>query len=199
VSDAGLGRKILVGVFVGGRGTRLGGVQKGLLKAKDSELTLIERLLGELRLALPHADVALVGSSNAYAHLGMAALVDAPPGVGPLGGLLALLQEGERRQLEHAIALACDLPFIAHPLLARLAHEKPNAAVVIAETEGLRNPLVARYAVTRALPAARSVLASGRRSLQAVLDTLGEGVERLALAQAETESLRDWDRPEDLV
>jgi molybdopterin-guanine dinucleotide biosynthesis protein A len=177
----------------------LGGVQKGLLKAKGSELTLIERLLGELRLALPSADVALVGGGDAYAHVGLPALVDTPAGVGPLGGLLALLDEAERRRDTHAIALACDLPFIAHPLLARLAAEFPSAAALVAETEGSRNPLVARYAVPRALPAARAVLDSGKRSLQGVLDALGDGVERLALTQAEMESLRDWDRPEDLV
>jgi molybdopterin-guanine dinucleotide biosynthesis protein A len=199
VSDGGLTRRLLVGVFVGGRGMRLGGVDKGLLKAPDSELTLIERLLGELRLALPSADTVLLGASNAYAHLTLPQLADAPQGVGPLGGLLALLEHAEQQQRAHVIALACDLPYIAHPLLARLATEKPEAAALIAETDGARNPLVARYAVAPASRAARAVFETGKRSLQAVLDALAEGVERLELTPSEMHSLRDWDRPEDLA
>ena len=82
---------LLVGLFVGGRGERLGGVAKGLLKAPNAETTLIERALTELGAALPDAEVVLVGEAAAYASLGLRAIADAPAGVGPLGGLLGLL------------------------------------------------------------------------------------------------------------
>jgi molybdopterin-guanine dinucleotide biosynthesis protein A len=195
-APAALGARIIVGVFVGGRGTRMGGAAKGLLPAPDSGLTLIERMLGELRIAVPFAEVVLVGDAELYAGLGLASVADAPPGIGPLGGLLGLLEHAERLGVTQVLALACDLPFVRGEFLSRLLRE--GGAAVVTETGGVRNPLVARYVVSRALPAARGVLETGGRSLQAVLDRLGNGVVTLALSAAEQASLEDWDTPDDV-
>jgi molybdopterin-guanine dinucleotide biosynthesis protein A len=189
---------LLVGIFVGGRGTRMGGVAKGLLKAPDSEATLVERLLEQSRDALPAAEVALVGETDAYAGFGLRMLRDNPVGIGPLGGLLALLEYADSRAAPFALALACDLPYLSSPLLDRLAHDAPNALALVTQQARVRNPLVARYAVASALPAARRVLLTGARSLQAVLDELGTGVDCLSLSSAEERSLSDWDTPEDI-
>lgn len=190
--------KLLVGLFVGGRGERLGGVAKGLLKAPNAETTLSERALTELRAALPNADVVLVGEAAAYASLGLRAIADAPSGIGPLGGLLGLLAEAEARGATHVLTLACDLPFIEQRLLARLATETPEAAALVTATHGVRNPLVARYTVGPTTDAAREVLGAGKRSLQGVLDVLGANVHALTLSAGEAATLRDWDTPEDV-
>jgi molybdopterin-guanine dinucleotide biosynthesis protein A len=170
--------RVLVGIFVGGRGSRMGGVAKGLLKAPASEATLIERLLGELSRAAPGAEVVLVGHSSAYAALGLRAVDDAPSGIGPLGGLVGLLLDAE--------------------LLQRLLNEAASATAFVAEQAGVRNPLVARYRVAAALPAAREVMQGGKRSLQAVLDSLSDGVQTLTISAAEAGRLDDWDSPEDV-
>lgn len=190
--------RLLAGLFVGGRGERLGGVEKGLLRAPRSPFTLIERALIELRAAEPSAEIALVGRAEAYAHLGLPVVQDDPPGIGPLGGLIGLLAEGQRRSAERVLVLACDLPFVERHVLGRLATEADGAAALVALTGGVRNPLVARYAPAQALPAARQVLQAGKRSLQAVLDALGAQVAVLTLSDDEGASLRDWDTPEDL-
>ena len=192
------GADIVVGVFVGGRGSRLGGVAKGLLQAPDNASSLVERLLIELGAALPAAELVLVGNAAAYQSLGLRAVADAPGAEGPLGGLLGLLQYAESAQRTHVLALACDLPYIERNLLQRLGSEENDAAALVSKTGTLRNPLVARYRVLPALAAARDVLASGARSLQAVLDRLGDGAVVLSLSSAEEASLRDWDTPEDM-
>jgi molybdopterin-guanine dinucleotide biosynthesis protein A len=189
---------LIVGIFVGGRGTRMGGIAKGLLKAPDSEATLVERLVEQSRQAVPAAELVLVGEADAYAALGLHMLGDNPPGVGPLGGLLALLEYASNLRAEFALALACDLPYLSSALLRRLAADAPHAVALVTKQAGVRNPLVARYGVAPALPAARRVLASGARSLQAVLDELGVGVSSLSLSSAEERSLSDWDTPEDV-
>jgi len=189
---------LVVGVFVGGQGSRMGGVAKGLLKAPNSDATLLERLLAELRIAVPEAEVVLVGDPRAYASLGLSAVSDEPPGIGPLGGLLGLLLHAQRRGAQAALAVACDLPRLSAPLLQRLAHESNEAGALVTTQAGVRNPLIARYAVALALPAARAVLAEGTRSLQAVLDRLGQSIVTLALTSAEEASLADWDTPEDV-
>ena len=190
--------RLLVGVFVGGRGSRMGGVAKGLLKAPDSEATLIERLLSELASAAPDAEVVLVGDAARYAAYGRRTVDDSPRGIGPLGGLLGLLLEAERTRASTVLALACDLPRLDAALLARLLDEDVAANALVVEQNGVRNPLVARYRVIAALPAARQVMQAGKRSLQAVLDHLAEGVHTLTISPAEAAKLDDWDSPEDV-
>jgi molybdopterin-guanine dinucleotide biosynthesis protein A len=176
----------------------LGGVAKGLLRAPASQQTLVERALGELRAALPAATIALVGDATAYAALGLRAVADSPTGVGPLGGLVGLLEAAERERFAQVLVLACDLPFVERALLTRLLVEATDAAALVTTTGGVRNPLIARYAVARTLPAARAVLQAGRRSLQAVLDELGDELRALTLSDAELASLQDWDTAEDI-
>jgi molybdopterin-guanine dinucleotide biosynthesis protein A len=186
---------LLVGLFVGGKGTRLGGVAKGLLRAPDSEQSLVERLLGEIRAAVPGAPVVLVGKADAYRSLQLEAVADDPPDIGPLGGLSALLAYAERRGAGHLLALACDLPRLERSLIARLAVEAPNAAVALVRQTDTRNPLIARYAVAAARPAVTEALSQGRRSLQAVLDRLEPAVVALELSVDEAARLDDWDTP----
>lgn len=191
-------RDLLVGIFVGGRGERLGGVAKGLLRAPGTHLSLLERALQEVRAAVSHADVVLVGDASPYAEFEMVSVDDAPRGIGPLGGLLGLLQEAEQRRAQQVLILACDLPFVDRRLIARLAREAPAAAALVTETRGKRNPLVARYEVESTRQAARRVFDSGKRSLQAVLDALGPGLQLLELSAEEAATLDDWDTPEDV-
>lgn len=192
------GARLVVGIFVGGRGSRMGGVAKGLLKAPSSEATLVERLRAELGRALPDAELVLVGAAEAYESLGLAAVSDEPLGVGPLGGLIGLLMHAERRGATHALALACDLPRVAAPLLQRLGTEAPTASALVVTQGDVKNPLLARYTVAEALPAARATLSAGKRSLQAVLERLGDGAVIMPLTLAEAATVGDWDTPEDM-
>ena len=98
--------QVVLGVFVGGRGARMGGSAKGLLATPADGEPFAARLV---RLARPLGEVVLVGDGRAYATLGVAALPDAVVGIGPLGGLLALLRHAERAGAGVAIALACDM------------------------------------------------------------------------------------------
>jgi molybdopterin-guanine dinucleotide biosynthesis protein A len=189
---------LLVGLLVGGQGKRMGGVAKGTLRAPGSELSLVERLLVEIRAAVPGAAIALVGEASVYRDLGLETLEDEPPGIGPLGGLASLLGHAERRGDGHVLAFACDLPRLDRGLIARLATEAPEAAVVLVKQAETRNPLIARYAVAPARLAATEALRQGRRSLQAVLDRLEPGVVALQLSADEASRLQDWDRPSDV-
>lgn len=187
---------LLVGVFVGGSGSRLGGVAKGLLPTLDATTTLIERLCSEVRAALPGAELVLVGTAQPYSALGLRAIADAPAGIGPLGGLGGLLSHAGSGQV---LALACDLPRLERGLIARLAAEHPQAAALITRQEDVRNPLVARYQVEPTRAALGRVLQAGKRSLQAVLDELEPHVTTLTLSEREQATLGDWDTPEDVA
>jgi molybdopterin-guanine dinucleotide biosynthesis protein A len=190
---------LIVGIFVGGSGSRMGGLAKGLLATPDAQTTLIERLRGEIEAALPNVEIVLVGRAEAYSALGLRAIADEPAGVGPLGGLTGLLSHAASSATRFALALACDLPWLERSLIARLAHESSEAAVVLVAQEAVRNPLIARYETRSALPAARRTLDAGKRSLQAVLDELEPRITRLELSAEERASLADWDTADDMA
>lgn len=145
-------------------------------------------------------EVCLVGRADAYARLGLpvvpdASLADGAPAVGPLAGLVALLERvGER----NAITLACDMPYLTGAMLARLAAIAPEA-LAVAPREGaepaLWSPFFARYDAARLATIARTKLEEGRRSLRAVLESID--TYELPLSAEERRALRDWDSPED--
>lgn len=183
--------RAVAGVFVGGRGARMGGLPKGLLRGPDGA-PLVERWRAMLaELGVP---VVLVGESGAYAHLGLPALTDEPPGVGPLGGLVALLRHAGTVP---ALAFACDMPFVSRALVERLLAASPDAPVVAPRREARWEPLCARYDPTRVLPLAVARTASTRHSLQGLLDEAGAAA--LPLLPHEDAELRDWDSPTDVT
>lgn len=186
----------LVGIFVGGKATRFGGVAKGMLPTPDSGEPVVARLARLCREAAG-ADIVLVGRGAAYDALGLPSLDDAPGIAGPLGGLSALLAEASRRNAP-AIAMACDLPYVTRDMVARLASFAPAAPAVAPRQSGLWQPLFARYAPRVCSPLLEAALAGGASRARAVLERLGDRVVELPLDAEEASLLADWDRPEDV-
>jgi molybdopterin-guanine dinucleotide biosynthesis protein A len=139
------------------------------------------------------ARVVLVGSGEAYRATGLPSIDDEPSGVGPLGGLVALLRAAGSGA---ALAIACDMPFVTPALLHRLA-SADEAPAVAPRREGRWEPLFARYDAARVLPVALAHVAVGRRALHALLYDVG-AVE-LPLSADEASQLRDWDSPADVT
>ncbi len=187
---------LIVGFFVGGRGTRLGGIVKGNLRAPNGQ-RLLERLVGTCRQALGDVPLVLVGDATEHADLGLLSIPDAPAGVGPLGGLRALLLHAGARGATHALALATDLPSLGTGLVERLAREAPGAELLAPREGAVFHVLAARWK-TSALGAVEETLATGDRSLQRVAARLGVGAAALELDDRELAELRDWDTKEDV-
>ncbi|MFZ5895292.1 MAG: molybdenum cofactor guanylyltransferase [Myxococcota bacterium] len=191
-----------VGIFVGGRGARMGGAAKGLLELPSGE-RLLDRLVAETRAALPDANIVLVGAADAYSNARLPALADQPAGIGPLGGLAALLADANNAADAHkagdaaAIALACDLPYVSRALITRLAHETPHALALAPRRGNVWEPLCARYAVA-ALPHVQAAIQANQRSLQRLFERLASDAHELPINETEARELFDWDTPEDM-
>jgi molybdenum cofactor guanylyltransferase len=186
----------VAGIFVGGESRRMGGRPKGLLVVPPREQqpgeTIVERwhrMFGALGIAS-----VLVGRREPYATLGIAGIDDDPPGIGPLGGLLALLRHARGGI---AITVACDMPFVSEKLLKRLVGYSSHAPAVAPTRGAMWEPLFARYTGPRPLEVATTYAESGGRSLHGVLDQLG--AQPFPLSDTELEELRDWDDPSDQV
>lgn len=189
--------RIVVGVFVGGRARRLGGLAKGLLRAPDTNEPIVSRLARVSREALPDSTFVLVGDASKYSELGYEAIADDPEGVGPIGALIALLSHSTRVGRD-AMALAADLPFVSRDLVSRLAEHAPASSAVAPRMNGIWQPLFARYRSDASLEAARTVLATGHRALHRVLARLGSSAAELPLTPEEAALLADWDTPGDV-
>jgi len=188
--------RITVGLFVGGKGSRMGGLAKGLLRTPDGNATLIERLIEQCTRAAPGCTMYLVGQATPYATLALPELADNPSGIGPLGGLRALLLSARADQSDLALALACDLPFLDEATISALI--TPFSGITrVPLVEGRLQPLAAAYAPAATLAAIDRSLALGKHALMHVLDQLGPDVDRLDF-DAHAPTLRDWDTPEDM-
>lgn len=169
----------------------MGGRAKGLLPAPDGR-PIVERWVQLLESV--GADVVLVGACDAYAHLGLERVEDDPPGIGPLGGLVALLR---RAGPAPALAVACDMPHVSRALVERLVEAPAAAPVVAPRRDGRWEPFFARYDAPRVLPVALARVAAGAHALQGLLDAAGAA--ELPVSAGEMRELGDWDSPADLT
>lgn len=182
----------MLGIFVGGASRRMGGRPKGLLPAPgSSSLTLVESLVAAGRVA--GLAPVLVGAAEPYAAVVPAVrrLADAPAGVGPLGGLHALVRTAGTGD---AIAVACDMPYVDAAILERLARHPSAAAVVAARRAEGWEPLLARYRAPAVRPVLERALAEGVRSFQDLFERLE--VEPLEIDADLGRALVDWDTPD---
>jgi molybdopterin-guanine dinucleotide biosynthesis protein A len=190
ITSMGRAETTIAGIFVGGAASRMQGHPKGLLRVPSGE-TIIERWRGifeGLRIAC-----VLVGSNAAYGDLPLEVLEDEPAGVGPVGGLVALLA---RAGGGNAVAVACDMPHVGAPLVEWLVRYVSPAPIVAPRRDDRWEPLFARYDARVILPLARARAAATHRSLQGLLDAAGAAV--LPLAPPELAQLGDWDAWDDV-
>ncbi|MFT3721179.1 molybdenum cofactor guanylyltransferase MobA [Pseudorhodoferax sp.] len=104
-------------VLAGGRGSRMGGIDKGLVPFGGVPLAL-----HALRRLQPQVGSLLINANrhpDVYAGFGVPVVRDAQPDFpGPLAGLLAGLAQARTPYLA---SVACDTPRFPHDLVARLA------------------------------------------------------------------------------
>ena len=209
-------------VLAGGRSSRMGR-DKALLRVGGETLAqrqtrLLQRLgIREVFLSRPAVDAAPPGSGPPAAVLPDAAPLDdtppegtppdaaikvavvrdAVPGLGPLAGIVAGLEQAGDRAL---MVLAVDMPGVTEGFLGGLlAAADLEAGVGAAPRVGDRwEPLCALYP-PGVLDEARRHLAGDRRSPSGFLDALlaSGRIRPLELSRTEAAALRSWNTPED--
>ncbi len=119
-------------ILAGGRGSRMGGVDKGLQSHHGMPLAMHALL----RLAPQVGEVMINANRNlgAYESMGVPVWPDALPDyAGPLAGFLAGL---ERCETPYMVTIPCDSPLFPDDLVARLAQalEANDAEIAMAAT-----------------------------------------------------------------
>jgi molybdenum cofactor guanylyltransferase len=157
-------------ILAGGRGSRLGGIDKGLLRVEDQPL--IQHVAQRLE---PQVDSLLVSANrnlDAYRALGFIVVDDGPfLGAGPLAGLRAGLHICATPWL---LATPCDMPYLPSNLCHRLleaAGETDRRARV--PFDGVRHHYACVLLPNTALAHVNDCLDGGRRRVHDLLQAVG--------------------------
>ena len=149
-------QEITAVILAGGRGSRMGGVDKGLVSLNGKPL--IEHVL----VAIADQVGAVVINANRhqaeYATYGYPVIADSLGDYqGPLAGFLAAMQQVETADI---VSVPCDGPLLSHDLVERLvsARAREDAEIAVAHDGHRLQPVYALIPV------------SLRSSLQAYLD-----------------------------
>ena len=126
-------------ILAGGRGTRMGGVDKGLKRLRGRPMVewVIERLAPQVDEVLINANQNL----DAYAALGYRVI---PDEIGGYAGPLAGLHRGLSQAAHDLVAtVPCDSPFLPADLIRRLAGELSarQADLAVAKTGQQPHPV----------------------------------------------------------
>jgi molybdopterin-guanine dinucleotide biosynthesis protein A len=183
-------------VLAGGRGTRLGGVNKALLEI--GRRRVIDRLLDAVR-PIAIEPIVVVNNDGSLDRLaGTRVVRDVDPGAGALVGLYSGLRVVATPL---AVALACDMPFVSTTLLRGLLAEAGEWDAVVPLIGGQPEPLHAIYRHT-CLPAIETALSSGQKRLISFFDGVRVRYVEEAALRALDPDLRSFlnvNRPEDLA
>lgn len=164
---------LTVGVIAGGRGARLGGLDKAWLEQGGTP----QVLRWQARFA-PQAARFLVSANRdleRYAAHGIEIVVDRTPDAGPMSGLDALAAAVDTPWLLTLPVDLCDADARLLPMLALLAGDTGACAQ---DDDGVQ-PLVALWPTQALRRGAAEALVSGDYAVRALQRRLGMGVVRL--------------------
>lgn len=136
------GQEKITGVILaGGRGRRMGGVDKGLIDLNGRPLIehVIDAISGQVRTLLINANRNLVQ----YQRFGYPVIADSISDFqGPLAGFLAAM---ETAQTPYIVTVPCDGPLLAGDLVSRLeaALERESAEIAVAHDGQRMQPVYA--------------------------------------------------------
>jgi len=126
-------------ILAGGRGARMGGIDKGLQNFNGTPLTLHTLMRLQMQESEPLSEIMVVANRNlsAYESFGVQVWPDSTDGfAGPLAGFLTGL---ERCETDLLLTVPCDSPLfplnLAQRLLDTLMSEEADIAVAAAREE----------------------------------------------------------------
>jgi molybdenum cofactor guanylyltransferase len=149
-------------ILAGGRGSRMGGIDKGLVELNGKPL--IEHVIAAIEPQVGSLMINANRNHQAYAELGYPVISDSMQDYqGPLAGFLAAM---EAAQTSDILTVPCDGPLLAEDLVKRLreAREKEQAEIAVA-FDGKRLQPVYALIPTRLKTSLQTYLDGGDRKI----------------------------------
>jgi molybdopterin-guanine dinucleotide biosynthesis protein A len=153
-------------ILAGGQSRRMGRDKRFLDLAG---VALLDRVSAVLQTVF-HEIVIVAASEDArLARPPARVVLDAMPGTGTLGGIYTGLLHA---RTGFVFAAACDMPFLAAPLIRRMAEQRSDADIVIAKLATGLQPTHALYSKA-CLPVMERLLRAGQLKSQALTEQAG--------------------------
>lgn len=189
-------------ILAGGRASRMGGGDKGLLQLGRSTILarIIERLRPQVRWLALNAN----GEPSRFGGHGLPVLSDPVEGhAGPLAGILAGLQwAADMPGCTHIVTTAADTPFIPPDLVARLlsANEGSENRIVYAQTENGAHAVIALWPVNLTDPLDGHLRGGGAKVMDFIRghDHRGAYFPLLSASEGQHDPFFNINTPEDL-
>ena len=149
-------------ILAGGRGSRMNGVDKGLVKLQQQPL--VQHVINRLA---PQVDEILINANREiaqYKAFNLPILQDENPEfIGPLAGFSLGLQHGKH---DYLLTTPCDSPLIPADLASRLMQSliKENADIAVAKSGGYVHPVFCLMKKS-VLPSLTTFIAQGNRKV----------------------------------
>jgi molybdenum cofactor guanylyltransferase len=150
-------------ILAGGRARRLGGLDKSRLTIGG--LTILQRQLDVLQDVADRV-VVIAGDPERFAGIGVPVVRDLVPDAGSLGGIYTAVSAAE----SPVLVLACDMPFLTAPFLARVFERGQDVDVALPRGLDGYHPLCACYAPACADPIRRRLEAGALKVLDLMTD-----------------------------
>ena len=156
-----------LGVLAGGRGTRLGGVDKAWLQRDGvpQVVRIAKRFAAEVDAILVSAN----GDPGRYAGHGLVAIADVATGAGPIGGLDALARACRTPWL---LTVPVDLVGVNECLLQTLRAHAAGRGAFAVDDDGPQ-PLVALWNLAMLRADLPSAIAAGDHAVHRLQESLG--------------------------
>jgi FdhD protein len=136
-------------ILAGGRSSRMGGGDKGLLTLGGH--SMLERVVATLR---PQTGALMLNSNSSadlFATLGLEVQADVLPGrLGPLAGIHTAMLWARTQGAEAVLTVPGDCPFLPADLVQNLAAARAGGEAAIAESSGQTHPVVGLWPCTLA-------------------------------------------------
>lgn len=155
------GAKITGVVLAGGRGSRMGGLDKGLLPFRGRPM--VEYAVSALRQVAGHVLISANRSHADYARFGCPVVADGHEDFqGPLAGFLAAMRAA---QTPYVVSVPCDSPLLDGNSLARMWRtlEAQDAEICVAHDGSRLHPVFALADVSLAPDLSAYLLGGGRK------------------------------------
>jgi molybdenum cofactor guanylyltransferase len=162
---------LAVAILAGGEGSRIGG-GKPLIRLGSK--TLIERAVERARDWSSDIVVAL-RSPHQLGAVSLPSIIDDPAVEGPLAGLAAALDWGQRQGAQALLTMPCDMPLLPDDLPRRLGAALGDQAAALASSGGRLHPVCGLWRID-AFGAMPAFCATGRRSLRGFAEQVGFAV-----------------------
>jgi len=119
-------------ILAGGRATRMGGQDKGLLPL-SSDVCLLDEVIARLSPQVDAMAINANGDPDRFSGFGLTVLHDNITGfVGPLAGVLAALDWAADQGFESVVSVAADTPFFPRNLVSKLVDFSGPTGLAIA-------------------------------------------------------------------